>query len=692
MINVNSLTTLYVSQEYGNDDYTGYFKDLREDCQGPLKSIEAALNKISDMRLMGYLQPIRIVITDDIYYMEKPVVITEKTNAVTITSENKTLISGGRKVENFKNDVYNGQKCFSADVAGIDDGFWFTDFYVDGKRAEFTRYPENEFLKAEEVENNSTDLFAHSKWFKAKKEDLEILKNFKNFGDCFISYNHYWVDEHTPIESYDTESGKIVFKYPSRFTIEPTHPASELNYVVENVAEYFNKKNRWYLDRETKKVYYIPRDDSQTAENITAFAPIAEKLFIIEGRKENKVENIRFENLVFANTKGDYKSIYTKAETDDGAYYTDENNPDGFASDIQSVCWANGTIEFYYAHACYIENCIMKNIGVHAITVNKGCNGIRIADNDILDIGAGAVKIDGGIYGCDIDDATHGNIISNNIITDCGNRYFAACGVLMMHSYGNTVANNDISYLYYSGISVGWVWGYGDSISRDNIIEKNHIHHIGQGKLSDMGGIYLLGKQPGTIVRNNIIHDVQSACYGGWGLYTDEGSSCMILENNICYNVSANCYHQHYGSMNIVRNNIFVKSRNQPVAASKPEMHCGIILENNIIVADGTQLYRTGYVKHGVTEESEQAGNVQMISSSKNLIYNISGDTNVIKVNTKEYSHEEALQCFNLETESIVADPMFVDYENNDFRLKDESPALKIGFKPIDTKNVGVKR
>ena len=243
MINPSNLTTLYVSQKYGNDEFTGFFEEVRDDFQGPVKTIERALKKVSEMRLFGYLQPVSIVITDDIYFLEKPVIIDETVSAVTITSYNNSIISGGRKIENFKNDTYNGHKCLSADVDGIDEGFWFTDLYVDNKRADFTRYPQEGTLKAQDVENKSTVLFASSKWFIATKEDTQILKTFKNFGDCFISYNHYWIDEHTPIESYDLEERKIVFKYPSRFTIELTHPASALNYIIENVAECFENKN-----------------------------------------------------------------------------------------------------------------------------------------------------------------------------------------------------------------------------------------------------------------------------------------------------------------------------------------------------------------------------------------------------------------------------------------------------------------
>ena len=41
---------------------------------------------------------------------------------------------------------------------------------------------------------------------------------------------------------------------------------------------------------------------------------------------------------------------------------------------------------------------------------------------------------------------------------------------------------------------------------------------------------------------------------------------------------------------------------------------------------------------------------------------------------------------------SVIADPMFLDPEHDDYRLTAESPAFRLGFVPVDVTRIGIRR
>ena len=251
-------------------------------------------------------------------------------------------------------------------------------------------------------------------------------------------------------------------------------------------------------------------------------------------------------------------------------------------------------------------------------------------------------------------------------------------GVLSMNAYDVSICHNHIFDLFYTGVSCGWEWGYQDSVSRDNLIAFNHIHDLGHKLLSDMGGIYTLGVQPGTVIRNNLIYNVTSAHYGGWCIYPDEGSSHLLIENNVCYDADRQPFHQHYGRENIIRNNIWVCGGESVGIYSRNEPHTGFVWLRNIMVSKGEPMFKSYWLPDAEAHR---------IVADCNLYYNTAGKP-VFLMGGKNFSFKQ-WQAMGRDQHSIVADPKFKDFARRDLTLARNSPAFKVGFKQIELATVG---
>ena len=128
---------------------------------------------------------------------------------------------------------------------------------------------------------------------------------------------------------------------------------------------------------------------------------------------------------------------------------------------------------------------------------------------------------------------TTNNTISNNYITRCGETILSGGGISALYTRGLTIRNNEISYIPYSGIMVGWGWRNFDDTNYDNRIDYNFVHNTNL-LLDDGGGIYTLSQQKNSTVIGNY---VKSVIQGRSGIYTDERTSEFTIANNVVEDV-----------------------------------------------------------------------------------------------------------------------------------------------------------
>lgn len=678
------INDLFVSNK-GNDNWSGRLAEPNEEhTDGPFATLQHARDFICEAKHSAELSgPLNVWIRDGIYNVSEPIVFNPEDSApVTYTAypNEQPIFDGGVSITGWHEEKINGMQVWVKELPEVAMGKWyFRQLFVNGERRSRTRLPKQGFYWIEDVPDIdfSAQLFDGSDTFKSADGDIQ---NWVNINDVDIVAVHFWTEERMPIQSFDKDSRMVKSDRKSIFALKDDVAKRYAKYYVENVFEALNDPGQWYLDREGGKLYYIPLP-GEDMENTKVSAPKAHQFIRLEGRPDENeyVEFIRFKGLSFIN--GDW---YQPEDTGKG--FSNLQADIKYASDPQAALSVPGVIYMEGARNCAVENCKISNIGLYGIELSDGCLSNRIIGNEIYDIGAGGIRLNGSDAQGPLKRQTANNKITDNHIHSCGKVFHSAVGIHLVHSFGNDISHNHIHDLYYTGISCGWVWGYGDNISKNNRIEKNHIHDLGHGLLSDMGGIYTLGVQPGTVIRGNLIHDIEKCNYGGWAIYPDEGSSHILIENNICYNTSSQSFHQHYGRENIVRNNIFAFGREGQVAYTREEPHIGFTFEKNIVLTDGQPLFIAAHLRKCP------------FKSEANLFWDVSkgpllSGTGKFKDNAEWYLDDiitlDQWRELGEDIHSITADPKFKDIANHDFTLLEGSPAVKLGFKPIDASDIG---
>ena len=557
----------------------------------------------------------------------------------------KVTISGGKKLTGWTVDAQNRWHLTLPEVKA---GTWnFSQLWVNGERRFRPHLPKTGYYQIEETlppsgKSKGPDGFG----FRAGDLKPEWYDLASVEGLPF----HIWTMSRFHIAEIDAQKNRVRF--------EGGTPADESyfqmprgnRFLVENVKEALGEPGEWYLDRKTGELTYVPKR-GETPGKTEVIAPVLETLITLKGKQSNPVQNVDFKNLTFAHTN----------------YVLPEKG----RSFPQAEIDLRGAVNLDEARDINFTQCRFTHLGGYGVDFGTAVKDSYLETCELTDLGAGGVKIGTTTYEKDPARVTSFVNVLNCKIAHGGRLHPAGIGVWIGQATGCNVLNNDIYDFYYTGISAGWNWGYAPSNGQRHSILRNHIYNIGQGVLSDMGGIYTLGDMTGTKLENNFIHDIKSLTYGGWGIYFDEGTTGILAQNNVVTRTKSAGFHQHYGKNNRIINNIFAFGEEAQLMRTRAEDHLSFTAERNIMLSED----------HPILGSNWSGNNFTL---TKNLYWNMGKSP--VNFAGKTFAK---WQAEGHDKGSLYGDPLFVDAKGDNFTPRLQSPARKLGFVHIDLTQTG---
>lgn len=645
---------IYVSPK-GNDHNPGTINS-------PLATIAAARDKVRSIpQAQRNAEPVYVMIEQGDYFLNELLVFSPEDSGTETApviyrakGKIKPVINGGKVLPRFEQVSPKLWKVFIPDVAK--NNWVFEQLFINGKRATRAQSPAyGSFYKIKGV--TETVIMPGQNNAGPVQAEQQLLLNINESGwrktlsaseidGVVVTIYHAWDITRRKIKSLSDSSISMVG--------EGMRPWNKFNsksiFTLENAKSFLDQEGEWFLEG-SGTLYYIPRQ-GETPENTIAIAPLYEELLKIAGDESNQVHHIRFENLAFQFTG------YILPAT-------------GYEPE-QASASAKAAVTVNDANHINFTNCEIKHTANYGLWFRNGCSNSMVKQCYFKDLGAGGIKIGETKIPVNDRQVTNHIVIDNNIIVSGGHVFPTGVGIIIFHAGDNVITHNDISDLKYTGISAGWVWGYTPSYAKNNNISYNHIHHLGWGILSDMGGVYLLGIAPGTRVENNVIHHIYSYDYGGWGLYTDEGSTGVILQNNLVYACKSSAFHQHYGKENVIKNNVFVSQVKAQLEATRVENHLSFSFKNNIIYTDKGNMTGNAWTTVHFFADSNSYWDIR---------------TKDIRFGNQSF---DQWRLSGKDKNSIIADPRFKNPEKYNFKIANKALLSQIGFQPFNDKEAGV--
>jgi hypothetical protein len=672
---VESLPYAYYVSPQGNDEWSGTLAEPNsEGMDGPFRTIVKARNVIK-LRNQSFPQTedIKVLIRDGIYGPLDFNPSDSGQNGFRIIYKNyrdeKPIISGGIELTGW--ELYD-ENIYTTRVDGD-----FSVQYENDQTSVLARHPNRD------PEAISPGKHAYLKIARAYPDhehegfyfDPEIFPVLEDWSRLqMVTWNggehgeFHWRTYPGVITELSYENQTIMANLMgiSQRWVDMLGPGTE--YFIQNSLDLLDAPGEFFLDG--NRLYYWPL--SLPIEDQTVIVPRMRVLINLIGSESDPVENLTFQGLDFRYT--DSRDLTVEDETASAIYLENARGITFNGNRFQQVGGA----------------------GIYA--KGGGVQGITIKNNLFQYIGGSAVQIEGD-WGANQESNNH--LILNNHIHHTGIIVPSARGIVISIGSHNRVAHNLLHDIPKGAIGIGGTGNLDTATGSDNVVEFNEIHHVLQDS-QDMGPIYFGGAGPDNQIHNNYVHDVFGLFSIQGGIYMDQFSKGFSITHNLVEKFGQEGGGFTNGVIDAadiettIQNNIlafndveltsviFPREYSLTIAgetntaADTPPNDIDVL--SNIFYNNEGPIYKFRFGHEGST----------LRQSDHNLFYNKQDlylVTGIPGVTTLQ--DWQALED-RIDPNSVFGDPLFIDPENRDYRLRFDSPAYALGFEDLNFVDMGL--
>lgn len=480
--------------------------------------------------------------------------------------EERPLITGGIPIQGWTlcdeaKDIW----C----VSGVEARF--RQLYVNNKKAIRSRYPnlgkngEHDFFRLTKVDTLGKALNIDSKyvsnWKNPKKVEMHLMIAWAESVlrlDKTINYGSY-----TKFEPQEPERTMLFNRPYPMLGVAFMSDNKQQCFYLENAYEFIDSPGEWYLDETENILYYKPRS-GEVMGTALVVAPRLKTLIEFKGTNTSKkMSHMSISGLAFAHTNFLRPSEQGFLNLQAGMF-----NVEAPGGNVYYLWRPAAGVTVKNAQHMRFEKNLFSQMAATGLDFMSGTNDDMIQGNVFTELGGAGLmigkfsqdtltEIHEAYNPADKEEISTRDTIKNNLVTHVTTEIQGAVGIGAGYPRHILIEHNELSYMNYSGISVGFGWTKKENAMTNNKINWNNIHHVAQ-LLTDCGAIYTLSNQgQNSEIQYNYMHDIfQSKWADYWILpiYLDEGSSGFDVSHNVSVNAPVGVATNQAGS--------FIKSDN----------------------------------------------------------------------------------------------------------------------------------